>query len=98
MLNSDPKSGTQANLPIATRVGSNTLFSFTRRKDAAAAGYPSAVEISETLDLGSWSDVSTGILITDNPGNPTLLQDVVVTIPTAIGETKLFARLKVTTP
>ncbi len=97
VLNSNPASGIPSNLPAVVKSGDNLLFTFTRRKDAASAGYPSVVQVSGTLVEASWTDVVTGIVVTDNAANPSVLEDVAVTIP-ASGAEKLFARLKVTIP
>jgi len=98
VLNSDVNNGTQSNLPKARKDGTNVIFEFTRRKDAASAGYPSTVQVSPSLAAGSWTDVTAGIVVVDNSGNPTVLEDVTVTIPIPGGNTKLFARLKVDVP
>lgn len=98
VLNSDPAGGAQENLPRVTKSGGNLLFTFTRRKDAAGAGYATSVEISETLLTDSWSTVTTGIGVVDHPSDPDTLEDVTVTIPVLAPGTKLFARLKVTFP
>lgn len=98
VLNSNPNGGSQSNLPKARKEGNNVVFEFTRRKDAATAGYPSVVQVSSTLSAGSWTDVTAGVSTVDNPGNPTVLEDVTVTIPIPGGNTKLFARLKVDVP
>jgi len=98
VLNSNPNGGAQSNLPKARKEGNNVVFEFTRRKDAATAGYPSTVQVSPSLASNSWTDVSAGIVVVDNAGNPTVLEDVTVTIPIPGGDTKLFARLKVAIP
>jgi autotransporter-associated beta strand protein len=98
VLNSDPDNGTQENLPMVAKTGDSMVFHFTRRKDAASAGYPSVAQISGSLLNGSWTDVTAGVVVTDNAGNPTLLEDVAVTIPVTGTDTKLFVRMKVSAP
>jgi fibronectin-binding autotransporter adhesin len=98
VLNSDPADGTQSNLPKVRKSDGYLVFEFTRRKDAALAGYITSVETSETLQPDSWATPSSGVVIVDHPGNPEVLEDVTVSIPEPSPGTKLFARLRVTFP
>lgn len=93
VLVSDPDSGVSQNLPIAQPSGSDLIFTFTRLKEAATAGFISEVEYSETL--GSWTTATAGMIGEVDNGTTVT---VTATIPVPGGAGKFFARLKVSEP
>lgn len=95
MLGSDPDAGALANLPVTAKSGSNMTFTFTRLKEAVAAGFSSEVEYSETM-AGTWTTATAGMFGTPVDNGTT--ETITVTIPIPGGADKLFARLKVVEP
>ncbi|MEX1115305.1 MAG: LamG-like jellyroll fold domain-containing protein [Akkermansiaceae bacterium] len=93
VLGSSPANGTSANLPSAVRTGNHLVFTYTRRKDAVAAGFVPEVEFSADLVSLPWglaTEEMTQVIEQETTEN------VIVTIPLPEGATRFFARLKVT--
>lgn len=95
VLDTEPDSGTQTNLPVTAKSGADMTFTFTRLKAALAAGFTTEVEYSATL-TGTWTTATAGMFGT--PVDHGTTETVTVTIPIPGGATKLFARLKVVAP
>ncbi|MBN8460324.1 MAG: autotransporter-associated beta strand repeat-containing protein [Verrucomicrobia bacterium] len=95
VLDTEPDSGTQTNLPVTAKSGADMTFTFTRLKAALAAGFTTEVEYSETL-TGTWATATAGMYGT--PVDHGATETVTVTIPIPGGATKLFARMKVVEP
>ena len=95
VLDTEPDSGTQTNLPVTTKSGADMIFTFTRLKAALAAGFTTEVEYSETL-TGTWTTATAGMF--GAPVDHGATETVTVTIPIPGGATKLFARMKVVEP
>ena len=95
VLGTLPNKGTQTSLPESQKVGANLVFTFDQVVEAINAGFVPTVEYSTSLATGSWSTATAGMTSTVNEG---AIDAVTVTIPIPGGATKLFARLKVTTP
>lgn len=87
-------SNSSALLPTTSVSGTNLVFTFKRRTEAAYLN--PAVEFSTTLQ-GAWTTAvaPTNATITVTPGTPA--DTVTVTVPRG-SNTKMFARLKVTKP
>ena len=90
----DPTVCDLENLPTASNVGTNLEFVY-RRTDASVYANP-VVQTSTTLASGSWSDVTSGIVVEPNY-YATGVARVTVTIPHGLA-TRLFARLLVNVP
>jgi autotransporter-associated beta strand protein len=95
VLGTAPNSGSQTSLPESQKIGSNLVFTFDQVVEAINAGFVPTVEYSPSLAAGSWSTATVGMTSVVNEGST---DAVTVTIPIPGGATKLFARLKVTTP
>jgi len=95
VLDGNPANGAITNLPTATASGSNLVFTYIRRDDSESLN--PVVEFDADL-AGAWTTAvhpgNSTIVVTENGASP---DTVTVTIPKG-ANTKLFARLKVTTP
>ena len=93
VLNSDPSSGVQQAFLVGAPAEGGLRFVFTRRMDAAEAGYQSRVEWSTSLATGSWTTVATSVVFSNST-----TETVQTLIPIPAGTTGIFARVKVTHP
>ncbi len=85
-LNPASAQATSANLPTVTRSGSNLIFSF--KPDASATGLTYTVQMSPTMQAGSWTPVPHSIA----PGTGVYSASVPISGP------RLMLRLQVSNP
>jgi len=93
VLDSNPSSPVQENLPQIESDGTELRFVFTRLKDAGNAGYVSTVEWSSTLAPGSWTTVIPTVV-----SSTATTETVEAVIAAPSGVTHLFARMHVEIP
>jgi hypothetical protein len=89
----DPFAGTSATTTLTT-AGADAEFTYIRNADALSDGFLFAVEWSDTLLPGSWSQAGVSESVDSQDGS---LQTVVATLPTDHSE-KRFVRLRVVRP
>jgi hypothetical protein len=90
----NPSQPTGGNVVSADVDGSNVVFEFERVKSAGEAGFASFIEVSGSLNSGSWTTPSGGqVVVTDHGTTET----VTVTVP-APPDGRMFGRIRVTSP
>ncbi|MGC4013045.1 MAG: autotransporter-associated beta strand repeat-containing protein [Luteolibacter sp.] len=95
VLGSDPASGLNTTEPYIQINGGTYQYYFLRSIAAGTAGYNSTVEYSQNLASGSWTTVTSEMLLVINNGDGT--ETVMASIPLPPGG-KLFVRVRVTAP
>ena len=96
-LEIDPLANPQGKLPSATFDGgtSELVFRFRRNKSITSLTY----EVYSSGDLQTWSLVNTTPIIVDaDPDGDGTVEEVEVRVPLGSGESRIFARLRVTYP